>query len=94
MQVFPAGKVVHLDQDYLPGVGSSAGTEVGGRRWHRPGSAESLCRLNIASTMSMLSTVAAAMKKGKIELSALTEQRIDYILTTGANWAGPIGDFH
>jgi hypothetical protein len=42
----------------------------------------------------MRSAVAAAMKKLKTDYPPFTEQRIDYILTTGANWAGPIGDFH
>ena len=27
-------------------------------------------------------------------MDAYWESRIGYILTTGANWSGPIGDFH
>ena len=29
-----------------------------------------------------------------VAASPFFERRIAYVLTTGANWAGPIGDFH
>lgn len=91
MQTFPAGKVVHLEQDYLPSVGGTAGTMVGEPGWRNEERYKSYAsKYCINSSMES----AAAAKWGKSNAPQLFEKRIDYILTTGANWAGPIGDFH
>jgi hypothetical protein len=40
-----------------------------------------------------VAAAAKAQQKAKQSNGYVGEQRIDYILTTGANWAGPIADF-
>jgi len=92
-QTFPAGKSLHLEQAYKPGVGSSAGTMVGSPGWRtnpdRPGYGAKYC-----IDKDFENSVVAAARKKKADYPPFNEQRIDYVLTTGANWAGPIGDFH
>ena len=82
LQRFPAGRDLILEHRYKPSVGGS-GTGYRGRDdkdW--PARKRAFC-------------VAKAFKGGHVpDLRAALDTRIDYILTTGANWAGPIGRFH
>jgi hypothetical protein len=34
------------------------------------------------------------MTRAKADYAPFTEERLSYTLRTGANWAGPAGDFH
>ncbi len=91
-QTFPAGKTVIVDHSYRPSVGSTVGTSFGEAeaskaQWFA-GYAEKYC--------VEPSFVAAAAKaaKNRAEADFLMENRIEYILTTAANWAGSIEKFH
>lgn len=90
-QTFPAGRDLVVDHRYKPAAGASAGTMVGSARFR----ADAEGRAEIAKycmDKGFLSAAARARKPG-MDYPPLWEQRIAYVLKTGANWAGPIGDF-
>ncbi|MDO9473536.1 MAG: DUF4424 domain-containing protein [Caulobacter sp.] len=88
-QTFPAGKEIVVEHSYRPATGGSVGTIVGSPFMATPEWAETRDRYCIDSAFL------AGVKKaqGKSEYPPFTEQRIAYVLKTGGNWAGPIGDF-
>ena len=91
-QTFPAGRPVIVEHRYKPAVGESAGTSWGSDYWPKdPGYAKARAHWCVDDEF-----IASAQRaKGKDDISPpLTEQRIEYILTSGANWKAPIGDFH
>lgn len=90
-QTFPAGRDLTVDHRYKPAAGASAGTMVGSARF----TADAEGRAEIAKycmDKAFLSAAARTRKPG-MDYPPLWEQRIAYVLRTGANWAGPIGDF-
>jgi hypothetical protein len=89
-QTFPAGREIVVEHRYRPAVGSSVGTVVGVPGFQTiPEWAQTRNRYCIDKGFL------AAVKKaqGAQDYPPFTEQRIAYILKTGGNWAGPIGDF-
>ncbi len=91
-QTFPAGREVIVEHRYKPAVGESAGTSWGSDYWPKdPGYAKA--RAHYCVDDDFIASARRAMGKGDLS-PALTEQRIEYILTTGGNWKAPIGDFH
>lgn len=89
-QTFPAGREIVVEHSYWPATGSSVGTIVGAPSFSATAEwAETRDRYCIDSAFL------AGVKKaqGKSEYPPFTEQRVAYILKTGGNWAGPIGDF-
>ena len=93
-QVFPAGKETTIDHQYRPSVGTRNVTSIGdpkesSRAWVKD-EQEKYC-----IDVPFLNAVKAAPRPSYMEYgSPFQEQRISYILHTGANWAGPISDFH
>jgi hypothetical protein len=92
-QTFPAGREITVEHRYKPSVGESAGTS-----WGSPGFAKEPTyaerRAHYCVDDDFLASIARAAKAAHQDYPPLTEQRIEYILTTGANWKAPIGDFH
>ena len=93
-QTFPAGREVVIEHDYRPSVGETAGTPLGSRDSER----SSLAHYQAAYCVDQdfLNSARRAMAKPDafgVVASPFFERRIAYVLTTGANWAGPIGDF-
>lgn len=92
--VFPAGKETIIEHKYRPSVGESNVTSVGdpalaSESWIK----EKIDKYCIDS--GLLNIIASAKKTPHMFYgSPFTEERISYILHTGANWAGPIGKFH
>lgn len=89
-QTFPAGREVVVEHRYKPATGSSVGSVVGAPSFMTtPEWAETRDRYCIDSALL------AGVKKaqGRFEYPPFNEQRVSYILKTGGNWAGPIGDF-
>ena len=89
-QTFPAGKEVVVEHRYKPAVGGSVGTIVGSATFaSTPDWTQTRDRYCIDNSFL------AAVKKvqGAAEYAPFTEAWIAYILKTGGNWAGPIGDF-
>lgn len=94
-QVFLAKAETVIEHRYRPSVGGTAGTGVGNaaemkEEWFTE------YRKKYCIDDQFLAAVVRAGKavqaKGQTYIP-YTEQRIDYILKTGANWAGPIKDF-
>jgi Domain of unknown function (DUF4424) len=91
-QTFPPQTELVIEHSYRPSVGSSVATSLG-QDWARkngryPDYDKYCTDSDIVSTVEKATKAAA--KTGSIPF---TEHRIDYILSTGANWSGPIGDF-
>ncbi len=92
-QTFPAKTEITVEHRYLPSVGASVQTSVGEpdamkEPWYGD------YQRKYCPDKALLDAVARARKAAKSEFgSPFSEHRIEYILRTGANWAGPIADF-
>ena len=92
-QTFPAGIETLIEHRYKPSVGGTAGTGFGSKEAERDGWFAEYGR-KYCIDKGFLAAVARAKQGVKGEFGApFTEERIDYILKTGANWSGPIGEF-
>lgn len=92
-QVFAAGKETTVQHQYTPSVGGSVQTDLGA-----PGTAsaswygEYLRKYCIDK--DFLATIQNLRQANRSQFGPpYSEQRIDYILKTGANWSGPIQNF-
>lgn len=86
-QHFPAGKTIELVQTYSPVVG---GSYIPGG-----GSDAATAAAYCADPAALGQIKALVAKAAKPDAQvAVDERRIQYILTTANNWAGPIGRFH
>jgi len=88
-QTFPAGREVAIAHSYTPSVGASVQTRAAAKDASAEEKREYLTRF--CTENSFISGVAAMAKKNGGAPPA--EFRIAYVLKTGANWAGPIGEF-
>jgi hypothetical protein len=91
-QTFPAGREILVEHSYQPSVGESAGT-----RWGSPDFAKDPSYPRERARYCVDDAFLAAVGRAKApadQFAPLFEQRIDYVLTTGANWKAPIGEFH
>lgn len=89
---FPAGKDVRVSHRYKPSVGGTVALNFDPDDHSTQGPnfdhAQKYCR-----DKSFDQTVAKIVKKAGPERTALYENWISYVLTTGGNWAGPIKKF-
>jgi hypothetical protein len=90
-QDFPAGRDLIVDHRYRPGAGSSAGTPLAFHDFRNSadGRAEAAFYCADAEFLASLDRRTRAAGEG----AEFGDYRVDYILTTGANWRSPIGDF-
>lgn len=94
-QVFPAKAEIVVEHRYQPSVGGTAGTGLGDadvqkQDWFPEYRKKYCLDQQFLAATERASKAAKARGESSIPY---TEQRIDYILKTGANWAGPIKDF-
>lgn len=87
-QVFPAGREVTVRHVYAPSVGNRVETPIGGSD-----PAEAAVYAQNYCPDAALNAAIARFKAAHAERPP-PEDRIDYVLHTGANWATPIGRFH
>lgn len=87
-QVFPAGRELDVRHRYAPAIGGSAGSGFGD-----PAMADSDYLNEQATRYCTDDAFEAGARRLRARGLYLTETWVDYILTTGANWAEPIGDF-
>jgi hypothetical protein len=93
-QTFPAQKETVIEHQYQPSVGGSAQTDLGApyalkEAWYDD------YRRKYCIDKDFYSTIDRLRKANKSEFGPpYSEQRIDYILKTAANWSGAIKDFH
>jgi len=92
-QTFPAKAETVVEHRYKPSVGTTVQTGLGS-----PGAAQEDWYEDYVEKYCLdkefLAAVERARREAKSQFGApYSEQRIEYILTTGANWAGPIKEF-
>jgi hypothetical protein len=94
-QTFPAGREIVIEHRYRPSVGETVGTMLGSPDIEKENLAH--YQTTYCTDQDFLASARRAIVKQDASgggASPFFERRISYILTTGANWAGPIGDFH
>lgn len=87
-QWFPAGEEVGITHLYAPAIGGSAGTLVGEPEADFP---EAMA--DYRNDYCLDDAVIQAVTRRRAAGTYFFETWLDYILTTGANWSGPIRDF-
>lgn len=90
-QTFPPQQELVIAHQYKPSVGSSAGSIVGSPYPQDLSDYKAKYCMD-AGFISAATRAQQATTKAKNN-SYVSEQRVDYILKTGANWAGSIADF-
>lgn len=88
-QTFPAKTAVVIEHRYVPSVGLSVQTSIGSK-WATTEGWLASYRSKYCMDDAFL---AAVERAGSDDGAPFSEQRLSYMLTTGANWAGPIGTF-
>jgi hypothetical protein len=93
-QTFPAGKEVVIEHRYKPSVGTTSGTGWGSP-WSDPSKDPEYParRRHYCVDDDFLAAIGRVMKATNAQSPPFTEERIEYVLRTGANWKAPIGDF-
>jgi hypothetical protein len=91
-QTFPAKREIAIEHRYQPSVGGTAGTIYSSPAGEKnPIFAQ--YRTKYCVDKNFLAAIERAKRAAKLDYAPFMEQRIEYILKTGANWSGPIGDF-
>ena len=95
-QTFPPGKPVNVEHRYRASIGMSFDSVLrqGLRQKKALESEVQRYKTNYCipdDFLKLLDKLAGADEANKAKI---LERRISYVLTTGANWAGPIKDFH
>ena len=93
-QTFPAKAETLIEHRYRPSVGGSVQTSLGA-----PASAKEAWyddyKRKYCLDSDFFASIERLRKAAKSEFGPpYSEERIDYILRTGANWSGPIKQFH
>lgn len=86
-QIFPAGEEVEIRHVYVPAIGGTSSTTFGAQGDWGAASAEYRERYCVDAAFEQ------GARRGRERGLHYTEAWLDYVLTTGANWAGPIRDF-
>ncbi len=91
-QTFPAGKEITIEHSYEPSIGSTVQTT-----FYQLYDTDAEIRERFSKTYcpdkAFIAGVKAMPRKNKKDAMPPPEYYVGYILKTGANWAGPIGDF-
>jgi hypothetical protein len=91
-QVFPARKELVIEHQYQPSVGATAGTSIGAS--YADAATMESYRKSYCLDSEFIAAAARARKAiERKEGASLQERRLEYVLVTGSNWAGPIKDF-
>jgi hypothetical protein len=91
-QTFPAGRDLRVEHDYKPGTGDSVGTALAEGEFRRSPEGRAMIAKYCVDA-DFLGGVDRLLRAAPKDYRVLPEQRIAYILTTGANWRAPITDF-
>lgn len=94
-QVFPPGRIVFVEHRYHTSVGVSYDTVLRKALRESKGMEKEFLRYraDYCISDSLLKAVDNMAGTDEANTAKLVEQRINYVLKTGANWAGPIKDF-
>lgn len=90
-QTFAPGGAVRIDHRYVPGAGGSVEAFIAFPEYRNTPESKAA----IAKYCVDQETIAAVDKRRNkgLEGPLMPQRTVEYILTTGANWAKPIGDF-
>ena len=91
-QVFPAGRDLAVEHDYKPSVGMTSGTSLEAD-WFRASPDYKLVTRKYCVDDAFMAAVDKRKKAVGPDHQAFFEKRIDYVLSSGANWKSPIHDF-
>ena len=92
-QTFPAAAETAIEHRYRPSVGQTSGTVVGMRPAGRNPLLSDYDHKYCIDQGFLNAVKRAAIAAGDEHEPPFSEERIDYILKTGANWSRPIHDF-
>ena len=91
-QVFPAGRDLVVEHRYSPGAGGSTSTALASPDFRSSEyGREQIARYCIDA--AFLGAVDRMARRVGSDYPTVSETWLSYILTTGANWRSPIGDF-
>lgn len=90
-QTFAPGETL-IEHAYKPSVGGSAGTSFGAKDWRNDKSAAEAAR-RYCVDQDFLASIERVRRAARADYPPLSEERISYVLSSGANWAKPIRDF-
>jgi hypothetical protein len=90
-QTFPAGRDLIVEHRYKPGTGESAGTALTMAEFRSSAEGRRMIAEYCIDSDFLAGLDRLARREG--ETMIIGEQRIGYVLTTGANWRAPIRDF-
>ena len=95
-QTFPPGKPVSVEHRYRSSVGVGFDSVLRkGLRQNKAMAAEvQRYKTTFCIDDDFLQRLDALEASDKVKKAGMIERRISYVLKTGANWAGPIKDFH
>ena len=91
-QRFPAGRDLAVEHRYVPGVGGSVDSPISIRDWRRTEDGRWAIS-HYCMDREFIAAVDRLSGKDPLKGPGMPDQRIDYILTTGANCRSPIADF-
>jgi hypothetical protein len=83
-ETFAPGRSVTIEHDYTPSVATTVFVP-----WETDPSADARAERTLYCVDGAFAAAVAKLAKGRPG----DEEHIDYVLVTGANWKGPIGDF-
>ena len=89
---FPAGRTIAVAHRYTPSVGATVGVNFF-QDGHLAGATYEDYRQRYCLDDGFGKAVLKATKQAGSDYPPFSESRISYVLTTGSNWAGPIGSF-
>ncbi len=90
-QKFPAQTEVEVEHEYRPSVGASAGTMIG--MADNPTGIDAETKTRYCLDKQFIAAARRVQKRLRAQDGFVSERRLEYILTTGSNWAGPIKKF-
>ena len=91
-QVFPPGRDLVVAHRYEPAVGATVAAALSMPEYANSDDGRADRRTYCVDD-AFMAALRAAPRMPDSQMANLTERRIRYVLTTGANWARPIGDF-
>jgi hypothetical protein len=92
-QTFPAGRDLHVEHGYVPGVGGTAGVPLASLDY-RNGENGRQERADYCVENDFLAALDRMTQRAQRAGNGYPmEQRVRYVLTTGGNWRAPIGEF-
>ena len=92
-QVFPAGRDLVVEHEYTPGVGTSLGSSLAFPEMRSSPEVRAMIERYCVDRAFLAAIDRMSAGSTEDHPVLLGERSIGYILTTGAGWASPIGDF-